>query len=177
MRKAYTRSARKKLSRDQGDHQHRTGYLLGSGFIKGKSHPQPLKVTPMKFSAKTLLVAVAVAFAATACETKTAETTTTTTPDATTTATVVTDSTMTPMSAEEAGAKMDAAGNKVEGKMEAAGAKMDAKMDAAGAKMDAAGAKMDAKMEAAGAKMDAMGNAAAKSAKQTKENMKDAMKK
>jgi hypothetical protein len=55
-------------------------------------------------------------------------------------------------------------------KMDAAGNKMDAKMNETGAKMDAAGAKMDAKM-------DAMGNAASKSAKQTKENMKDAMKK
>ena len=58
-----------------------------------------------------------------------------------------------------------------------AGAKLDAKMEAAGAKIDAAGAKLDAKMNAAGVKIDAMGDAAAKSAAQAKENMKEAVKK
>ena len=48
--------------------------------------------------------------------------------------------------------------------------------DQAEAKMDAAGDKMEAKMDAAGNKMDAMGDAAAKSARQTKENMKAAAK-
>ncbi|MDQ2771611.1 MAG: hypothetical protein M3Y54_14060, partial [Bacteroidota bacterium] len=64
----------------------------------------------MKFSVKTLFVAVAVAFAATACETKTTDTTVATDGN---TAVVVTDTTMTPMSGEEMGAKMDAAGNKM----------------------------------------------------------------
>ena len=109
----------------------------------------------MKMSLKSLFVAAAVAFTATACgQTKTTETTTAA--DGTTTATVVTDSTMT---ATEAGAKLDA------------------KMEAAGAKIDAAGAKLDAKMNAAGVKIDAMGDAAAKSAAQAKENMKEAVKK
>lgn len=40
-----------------------------------------------------------------------------------------------------------------------------------------AGAKMDVKMDAAGHKMAAMGNAAAKSARQTKVNLKAAAKK
>jgi F0F1-type ATP synthase membrane subunit b/b' len=53
---------------------------------------------------------------------------------------------------------------------------MDAAADRAKANAQEAGAKMDAKLDAAGNKMDAMGDAAAKSARETKENMKAAAK-
>jgi len=126
----------------------------------------------MNISLKTLFAA-AIALSFTACSTDTSKTTNA---DGSTTTTAV----VTTPGADSVGAKMDAKMDAAGDKMDATGNQIDAKMDAAGDKTQAntaeAKANMNAKMDAAGNKMDAMGDAAAKSARETKANMKAAAK-
>ncbi len=115
----------------------------------------------------------AVVLAATACTSNT--TSTTNQPTGTTVTTKTT--TMGPS------ADVDAAAHKVGAKLDDAGAKLGTAADRIGAKLDEAGAKIDTRANAkraldkVGHRLNALGDAAAKSADDTKANFKNGVKK